>query len=73
MFFEPGGRPVRRRVHPTVPPGVEYSLTPLGRSLLEPVSALADWAVRHEEEINEARSRHAAARDTPVTPADTTT
>lgn len=39
---------VRREVHPTVPPSVEYSLTPLGRSLLGPVSALADWAVEHE-------------------------
>lgn len=51
---------VRRDVHPTVPPSVEYSLTPLGRTLLEPLSALADWAVRHEAEITEARSRHAA-------------
>ncbi|GAA3409376.1 winged helix-turn-helix transcriptional regulator [Streptosporangium vulgare] len=51
---------VRREVHPTVPPSVEYSLTPLGRTLLEPLSALADWAVGHEAEINEARSRHVA-------------
>lgn len=51
---------VHRQVHPTVPPSVEYSLTPLGRTLLEPLSALADWAVRHEAEINEARARHAA-------------
>ena len=50
---------VRREVHPTVPPGVEYSLTALGRTLLEPLSALADWAVRHEAEMNEARARHA--------------
>ncbi|MFI6392894.1 winged helix-turn-helix transcriptional regulator [Nonomuraea sp. NPDC050540] len=49
---------VRREVFPTVPPSVEYSLTPLGRTLLEPVSALADWAVRHEAEINESRSRY---------------
>ncbi|MFE5853071.1 winged helix-turn-helix transcriptional regulator [Streptomyces sp. NPDC056500] len=49
---------VRREVHPTVPPSVEYSLTPLGSTLLEPLSALADWALRHETEINEARSRH---------------
>ncbi|MEU3603432.1 helix-turn-helix domain-containing protein [Streptomyces sp. NPDC006798] len=49
---------VRRDVRPTVPPGVEYSLTPLGRTLLEPLSALADWAVRHEAEINEARERY---------------
>ncbi|OLT38385.1 transcriptional regulator [Actinomadura sp. CNU-125] len=53
---------VRREVHPTVPPSVEYSLTPLGRTLLEPLSALADWAVLHEAEINEARSRHADAQ-----------
>ncbi|MEV4896158.1 helix-turn-helix domain-containing protein [Nonomuraea sp. NPDC055795] len=49
---------VHREVFPTVPPSVEYSLTPLGRTLLEPVSALADWAVRHEAEINESRSRY---------------
>ncbi|QFG23841.1 helix-turn-helix domain-containing protein [Actinomadura sp. WMMB 499] len=49
---------VRREVHPTVPPGVEYSLTPLGRTLLDPLSALADWAVAHEAEINESRARH---------------
>ncbi|MEU8341939.1 transcriptional regulator, HxlR family [Actinomadura meyerae] len=50
---------VRRDVHPTVPPSVEYSLTPLGRTLLEPLSALADWAVAHEPEMREARSRQA--------------
>lgn len=49
---------VRREVHPTVPPSVEYSLTPLGSTLLQPLSALADWAVLHEAEINEVRSRH---------------
>ncbi|GAA0819060.1 winged helix-turn-helix transcriptional regulator [Streptosporangium amethystogenes subsp. fukuiense] len=49
---------VRREVHQTVPPSVEYSLTPLGRTLLQPLSALADWAVLHEAEINEVRSRH---------------
>jgi len=39
---------VRRTVHPTNPPSVEYDLTDLGRSLLVPVSALADWAVAHQ-------------------------
>lgn len=38
---------VRREVFPSVPPSVEYSLTPLGESLLVPLSALAEWAVRN--------------------------
>jgi DNA-binding HxlR family transcriptional regulator len=40
---------VQREVFPTVPPSVEYSLTPLGASLLGPISALADWAVEHAD------------------------
>lgn len=44
--LESGGL-VGRTVFATVPPGVEYDLTPLGRSLLVPLSALADWAVAH--------------------------
>ncbi|OLF18964.1 winged helix-turn-helix transcriptional regulator [Actinophytocola xanthii] len=48
---------VEREVHPTVPPSVEYGLTPLGRSLLPPLSGLADWAVAHHGEITAARGR----------------
>jgi DNA-binding HxlR family transcriptional regulator len=40
---------VEREVFPTVPPSVEYSLTPLGASLLGPLSTLADWAVEHAD------------------------
>ncbi|GAB3728492.1 winged helix-turn-helix transcriptional regulator [Nocardiopsis nanhaiensis] len=46
---------VHREVFPTLPPSVEYSLTPLGRTLLEPLSALAEWAVEHGAEIAAAR------------------
>lgn len=42
---------VHREVFPTIPPSVEYSLTPLGESLLVPLSALADWVVEHRAEI----------------------
>jgi len=49
-----------RTVYPTIPPSVEYDLTPLGRTLLRPLSALADWAVDHGAEIATARDRHDA-------------
>jgi DNA-binding HxlR family transcriptional regulator len=48
---------VSRTVYPTVPPSVEYRLTPLGQSLLTPLSALADWAVEHAGEISAAGRR----------------
>ena len=51
---------VEREVHPTVPPSVEYGLTPLGETLLHPLSALADWALTHRAEITMARSRSAS-------------
>jgi DNA-binding HxlR family transcriptional regulator len=42
---------IERRVLPTSPVGVEYSLTPLGESLREPFSHLYTWAVEHAGEI----------------------
>jgi DNA-binding HxlR family transcriptional regulator len=48
---------VAREVFPTLPPTVEYSLTPLGAGLLEPLSALAGWAVDHHAEMVAARRR----------------
>lgn len=46
---------VARRVYPTVPPAVEYSLTPLGRSLLAPINVLAQWANENMAEVMKAR------------------
>ena len=51
---------VERRVYPVVPPRVEYSLTPLGRTLVGPLMALRDWAVKHAGEVDAARDRLAA-------------
>src|SRR6185312_4242653 len=48
---------VTRTVHPTVPPSVEYALTALGRTLLEPVMALVAWADRNQRRIRQARER----------------
>ncbi|WP_409494644.1 winged helix-turn-helix transcriptional regulator [Amycolatopsis sp. cmx-11-12] len=42
---------IERRVLPTSPVGVEYSLTPLGESLREPFGRLYDWTTAHADEI----------------------
>ena len=48
---------VTRTVFPTVPPRVDYELTKLGLSLLEPVSGIGLWARQNREHIEEARRR----------------
>ena len=53
---------VTRHVFPTKPPGVEYRLSPLGQSVLEPLSALVGWADRHFPNIEAARARFDAAQ-----------
>lgn len=35
---------VTRRIHGTVPPAVDYSLTPLGHRFVEPLELLYGWA-----------------------------
>lgn len=47
-----------RKIYPVVPPRVEYQLTPLGRTLLEPLKALCRWAEQHLPELTAARKRH---------------
>ncbi len=39
---------VERVVYPVVPPHVEYSLTPLGKTLVEPLHALVAWAEKNQ-------------------------
>lgn len=46
---------VTRTVFPTIPPRVDYELTPLGHDLLDPVSALGAWAIRNQPKIVRAR------------------
>lgn len=52
---------IARRVLPTVPPSVEYSLTDVGRSLLGPMSHLIGWAEQHHAEIKASRQRFDAS------------
>lgn len=55
---------VSRTVYASVPPRVEYELTGLGRTLLGPISALAEWAEAHRSDIAAARRRYDAAAAT---------
>src|SRR5438445_7270719 len=48
---------VQRKVHPVVPPKVEYSLTRLGRTLIEPLHALCRWSEKHLAELQANRAR----------------
>ena len=60
---------ITRTVFPTIPPRVEYALTALGRDLLQPVSALGDWALRNQGKIARARDQFDGAAKRPLTPA----
>ena len=57
---------VTRTVFPTVPPRVDYELTRLGRSLLEPVNGLSLWARKHRAAIVDARLRFDAGQSKPA-------
>jgi DNA-binding HxlR family transcriptional regulator len=47
---------VARRVYPVVPPKVEYSLTPLGRTLTGPLRVICEWAEEHLPELERIRA-----------------
>ncbi|HEX8281539.1 MAG TPA: helix-turn-helix domain-containing protein [Chthoniobacterales bacterium] len=51
---------VRRKVYGGAPPKVEYSLTALGRTLIEPLQGLCRWTEKHLAEM-EAHRREAEA------------
>ena len=54
---------VSRHVFPTKPPSVEYRLSPVGSSLLEPLAALIAWAETHQTSIELTRRGFDAAAE----------
>lgn len=46
---------VSRKVYPTIPPQVEYSLTTLGESLAVPLKGLTAWVVNNIAELERNR------------------
>lgn len=57
---------VARAVFPTKPPSVEYRLTLIGETVLDPLSVLIDWAERHHAAIREARAGFDRPTDLPL-------
>lgn len=52
---------ITRTAYPEIPPRVEYELTPLGRTLFEPIAACREWAAKHLPELMAAREAFEAA------------
>lgn len=52
---------ISRHVHSTLPPRVEYALTPLGQSFMAPMAELVKWADGHHQAIVDARSQYQPA------------
>lgn len=55
---------VERIVLSVRPPNVEYTLTPLGETLYEPLHALCAWAEAHMDEVKQARIKFATELET---------
>lgn len=49
---------VTRTIFPTIPPRVDYELTAMGRTLLKPINALAEWSEENRAAIQDARNRY---------------
>ena len=47
---------VVRTVYPTIPPRVDYELTELGRTLIETLRELGDWALANRAKVEKARA-----------------
>lgn len=56
---------VKREIFPEIPPRVEYSLTELGRELVDPIATIRDWAVAHMERVISAREMYDASSGAP--------
>ena len=53
---------VSRTAYAEVPPRVEYELTNVGRTLIDPAVRLAEWAVEHNPDIDRSQRRYDARK-----------
>jgi DNA-binding HxlR family transcriptional regulator len=55
---------VTRTLYPTIPPRVDYELTDLGRTLIDPLTILLEWVRTHRPAIEAARDVSSAEKGT---------
>ncbi|WP_404789730.1 winged helix-turn-helix transcriptional regulator [Altericista sp. CCNU0014] len=53
---------VERKVYPVVPPMVEYSLTPLGKTINGVLKSLCDWSKQNFDAVETARTEYDRAQ-----------
>ena len=53
---------ITRKVYPVVPPKTEYTLTPLGETLWEPLHNFCLWAEQYYGQVLECRQRNEAQK-----------
>jgi DNA-binding HxlR family transcriptional regulator len=54
---------ITREIFAEIPPRVEYTLTDLGGSLIEPIAAIGDWAETHVHRMTAAQAAYDAGQD----------
>lgn len=56
---------LNRTVTPSIPPRVDYALTELGQSLLQPIAFLGRWAAENHPEVLRSRARYLSGTNKP--------
>jgi len=51
---------VQRTIYAQVPPRVEYALTPLGQTLIEPIAALIKWSEKNVAAVTNSQQQYDA-------------
>ena len=58
---------VERHMQPSVPPRVDYTLTPLGESYIEPLQSMLNWGAKHQSRIDIIRRAYDAEQTVKAT------
>lgn len=58
---------ITRDMEPAVPPRVDYTLTPLGESYIEPFQGLMNWGAKHQGRIDVIRRAYDAESEVKAT------